>query len=157
MSLLDFFKAFPAAWVVIGTIISGFIFYFANRRVFALQRESLGTLTEVHKETIRTLSIDRDSYRDKLHTERDEHQKHLSELEALRQRPDLTTIHGLLSEQSDVMRTIGKSVESHIASDAVIFAQINDSMTKIPVALSTLTNRIESLNGSKKTRKSRAA
>jgi hypothetical protein len=141
--MIELLKEFPASWIIVGTIISGAIFFFANHRVFTLQRSATENLARVYKETISALTTERDTYRDKLHRERDAHQATLLENETLKTRPDLTSISELLHDQSNVMKQIGDSLKAHVEDDAKIFKKIDESLSKLPGTLESMTRAFD--------------
>lgn len=139
MNLLNEYPFFWAlVWAVAGMLAMALIGW----RMFPFQKTALQSLIETQKSHLvetelrySEMKSERDKYREDLHIERNargKDQKLIAELEA---RPDYGTLKTLLENQTNVMRSIGESLEGHIASDAVTFGKIAESIAQIPAVL----------------------
>lgn len=122
---------FPGAVLLLGILVAGIIFYVANRRVFIW----MGSATELLRTTllsqIAEITKERDDYRIKLHEEKGLHQVTVNALTEARSRPDVNTIHTLLTEQSSVLREIFTSFQSHKSDDSKVFKEITHALVRI--------------------------
>ncbi len=132
----------PIVWIVLGTVIAGFIFYVANRKVFAMQSTAVQLLATVNKETITALQHERNTYREQLHLEKQSHQTVLLENEHLKAQPNLTEIGTLLKNQAKIMETISAAFNAHSECDAKIFAKIDASLTLMQKSLELMNKKL---------------
>ena len=121
----------PGAAVLIGMVLAGMIFYFANRKVLALTTTASELLSKTQREHIAAMTAERDDYRNKLHDEKNNHQATAAKLVELRSRPDVSTLHTLLTEQSTVLRQISNSFATHMHDDSEIFKEITHALARI--------------------------
>jgi hypothetical protein len=90
----------------------------------------------IYRDQIKTLMEERQDYKDKLHTEKDEHYATTLKLAEAETRPDLTSIEQLLKIYSASTEKISSTLEAHVHEDAKSFLAIQTALDVIPSRLS---------------------
>lgn len=122
---MDLLKEFPALWVLMGGILSAFMFWFLNRNVFSLTQSAQAQLAKTYKEQIDAVTNEKDFYRQKAQEQSGELQKFALRVSDLESKPDLTKIFesyreeanrrfALYQEQSRVLERLANLIQEVI-------------------------------------------
>lgn len=124
---MDILRQFPALWMVFGLVLASGAFLYANKKIFAWQKEATQNLIGTLKENISTLTTERNGYRDTLHTVRNDLGSQINaaqiRIKDLELRPDMT----LLFETSKDFYTNQAEVQ---AKQATAMQQLIDAIHK---------------------------
>ncbi len=144
--LLRLFHEFPAAWALIGVIISGLVAVVVALKFAPAYQKANKDLLELHnamvdsyKLQIVELKSDRNDYRDKLHSEKDAHHRTQNLMEVriveLESKPDMEKVYrasqDFFTKMISVMDKQEKTIEAVHASLIAHDRSLEDRGTKI--------------------------
>ena len=130
-ALVRLLREFPALWLAIGLVISAIVSYVVARRFTPIYAETVKDMANLHKGMvdsykvqIEELKCERNDYREKLHTEKGDHQNTLLALTELQARPNVdqvykgqqeffTKMSGHMDQQTKTMQLIHDSLKEH--------------------------------------------
>jgi vacuolar-type H+-ATPase subunit E/Vma4 len=108
----DLVHTYPTIWFAIGTAVAGIIFYVANRKVFAMQQEATMNLIITYKEQIAAITVERNTYRENLHLEKQGHTAAQLKLKEVESRPDLSTIQEVMQQVVTSLSSVADKLTS---------------------------------------------
>lgn len=137
----DLGHIYPTVQFAIGTVVAGIIFFVANRKVFAMQRDATTNLIITYKEQVAALSAERNSYRENLHLEKQGHQTALLKLKEVESRPDLSSIQDVMQQ----VVTSLSSVADKLTSRDPIFDRIEKGFETTTKVLSKVVDHFDAV------------
>lgn len=154
--MIELLKMFPALWGIIGIVIASAAFLIGNRYIFAWQRAATTNLVDTLKGQISALTSERDDYRSKLHTEREEHHACTLRIKELELRPDVTALFqasqdfykaqsDVQSRQAAMMSEMIQAVRKHDSDVGERMKPVYDSLGAMGEGIKELLKRTEKL------------
>lgn len=145
--MAEFFKAFPMLWALVGLVFAGGVFWVSSQRVFVMQGQANENLVKTLERHNSALETERDDYKNKLHTERDNHQSTQLKVKELELRPDMTTLfhnsEAFYSKQTEAMGSLIESIHKHDTSVGAKMQPVYDSLKTMGNGIEELLRRSE--------------